>query len=170
MKRILIIGSGGAGKSTLAKKLMEKLNLPIIHLDCHFWNPGWIKTPSDEWHQMVEEFVAQERWIMDGNYSSTIDVRLERADTVIFLDIPRIICLWRVIKRRIKWHNKVRPDINEGCPESLDWEFIKWIWNYPNRNKPRLLRKIHALNGNINLFILRNSREIEDFMESFEAL
>ncbi|WP_042209584.1 P-loop NTPase family protein, partial [Paenibacillus durus] len=72
MNRILVIGSGGSGKSTLSQKLSKILNIPVIHLDAHFWNANWVPTPNDEWDQIVEKFTNEDQWIIDGNYSRTL--------------------------------------------------------------------------------------------------
>ncbi|MEM6646980.1 MAG: hypothetical protein AAF730_12090 [Bacteroidota bacterium] len=85
MRRVIIIGSGGSGKSTLAKRLGEQLSLPVIHLDAHYWNPGWVETPPDAWAAKVDTLIKGEAWVMDGNYGGTMDARIARADTVIFL-------------------------------------------------------------------------------------
>src|SRR5580765_7184882 len=94
MKRILVIGSGGAGKSTFAKRLGEILKIEVIHLDSLYWKPGWIEPPKPEWKKTIERLLTRDFWVMDGNYSGTLDVRFEACDTVIFLDIARMICLW----------------------------------------------------------------------------
>ncbi|MEH2257160.1 AAA family ATPase [Nostoc sp.] len=118
MKKILIIGSGGAGKSTLARELGTILSLEVIHLDAWYWNPGWVETPKTEWQSIIQDLTLRESWIMDGNYGGTLDVRLSVADTVIFLDFPRILCLSRVIKRRFTYAGQSRPDMALDCPES----------------------------------------------------
>jgi adenylate kinase family enzyme len=84
MKRIAIIGSCGAGKSTLARQMGTILGLEVIHLDSFFWKPGWVETPRVEWRSTVENLVKRETWIIDGNYGSTFDIRLEAADTIVF--------------------------------------------------------------------------------------
>src|SRR3982751_1716212 len=99
MKKILVIGSGGAGKSTFAQRLGAILKLEVIHLDSLYWSSGWVEMPKDEWRTMVDELLKKDSWIMDGNYGGTLDIRLEAADTVVFLDISRLICLWRILKR-----------------------------------------------------------------------
>lgn len=167
MKRILIIGSAGSGKSTLAKELGKVLNLPIIHLDKYYWKPNWIPTPDDEWNQFIAEVVNQEEWIMDGNYSRTLDLRLKRADTVIFLDLPRILCLYRIFKRRIKYHGKTRPDLNEECPEKLDWEFIKWVWNYRKRSRPKILNMLEQAKGEKQVMIVKTRKEAKELVNRF---
>src|SRR5512144_2391466 len=133
MKRVLVIGSGGSGKTTFAKQLGERLRLPVIHLDSHYWHPGWVATPADEWAEHIQRFVAEPEWVMDGNYGGTLDTRLAACDTVIFLDLPRVVCLWRIVKRALRYWGQTRPDLAPGCPEQLTWEFIVWVWTYPAR-------------------------------------
>ncbi len=99
MQRVAIIGSCGAGKTTLAKSLGERLDLPVIHLDAHYWQPGWQATDADEWQKIQQKLVKGDRWIIDGNYGSTMDIRLTAADTIVWLDFSRYLCLWRVFKR-----------------------------------------------------------------------
>jgi len=96
MKKIMLIGSGGSGKSTLSKKIGEILNVPVYHLDQIFWKPGWGPTPEKEWDNLLRELVKKEKWIIDGNYSKTLDIRLKEADTVIFLDMPRYLTIYRI--------------------------------------------------------------------------
>ena len=116
-----MIGSGGSGKTTLAKRIAASLNLELIHLDSIYWKPGWVETPKAEWLKTVEEIVKREAWIMDGNYSGTLDLRILACDTVIFLDMPRIVCLWRVLKRLVLNWNRNRSDMADECRENSIW-------------------------------------------------
>src|SRR5688500_12440346 len=122
MQRILVIGSGGAGKSTFAAELARRLALPLIHLDALYWKSEWTPTPKDKWARLVAKAAAGERWIMDGNYGGTLDLRLGYCDAVVFLDMPRLLCLWRVVRRSIRFHGRSRPEMSDGCPERLSWE------------------------------------------------
>jgi adenylate kinase family enzyme len=170
MQKILVIGSGGSGKSTLATRLGEKLNLPVIHLDAHFWNAGWVATPEEEWRKKVEALIQGEAWIMDGNFSHTFDLRFPVADTVIFLDTPRLICLWRVIKRWLYYSltNQTRPDLAAGCPEQMDWEFYQWVWNYPERTRPKTLEMMEKYKEGRTMVVLRSKGEVEKFLIEME--
>lgn len=168
MERILIIGSAGAGKSTLARQLGEALSLPVVHLDRYYWQPDWIPTPNDEWDAFVVEAAKRDRWIMDGNYSRTLDLRLQRADTVVFLDMPRLLCLYRVLKRRIMYHGKTRPDLNEECPEKLDRAFMLWVWNYKKRSRTKVMEKLQQAEGRKRVVYLRTRDEVKNFLEQIK--
>jgi adenylate kinase family enzyme len=165
LKRILIIGSGGAGKSTFAKALGAILELPVIHLDQAYWKPGWEKPSREEWSQTVDALIAQHAWIMDGNFGGTLPQRMKRADAIILLDIPRWICLWRVAKRIVKYRGRHRPDMPPGCQERFDLEFIRWIWKYPTKSKPARLALLSASGPDQRVVILRSSGDIRRFLD-----
>lgn len=164
MKRVLVIGSGGAGKSTFAPRLGERLGLPVIHLDKAFWHLGWVETPKDEWKQKVVELCGGDSWVMDGNYSGTLEVRLEACDTVIFLDLPRVLCTWRVLKRVVMYRNTSRPDMAEGCRERIDLKFLYWVWSYPDRRRPKILARLDELAVSKKIYRLSSSVEVERFL------
>lgn len=169
MKRIMIIGSGGAGKSTLARQLGEILQLPVYHLDLYYWKPGWNPTPNDEWGLFQENLVNEERWIIDGNYGRTFDIRMKRAHVIILLDLSRWITVYRVIKRRIMYHGKTRPDLNEDCPESLDFEFIKWVWNFRKTRIPGIIQKLNIYKDK-KIIILKSPKEARVFLDQVKTL
>jgi adenylate kinase family enzyme len=149
----MVVGSGGAGKSTFADALGAHTGLPVTHLDELFWHPGWVETPRDEWAARQAEMVAAPAWILDGNYSATIDVRFARADTVILVDTPRTRCLWRVLKRTIRSHAKERTAV--GCPDHFDVPFLRWIWTYPTRSRPKVLAAVREHGDHVNFVRLR---------------
>ncbi|MCL2350910.1 MAG: AAA family ATPase [Firmicutes bacterium] len=163
-ERIMILGSAGSGKSTLAAKLGGILGIPVIHLDRLFWNPGWVETPKDEMDRRVIEAASGERWIIDGNYSRTMDFRMERADSIIFIDFGRFFCLCRVFKRRVKNRGKTRYDLGEGCPEKIDWEFFKWVWNYPSRSRKDTLEKIYGSGKAV--YRLRTRKDVKNLINN----
>jgi adenylate kinase family enzyme len=164
MERVLVIGSGGAGKTTVARKLASVLQLPLIHLDAYYWNAGWVETPKDEWERRVQSFVSKPRWVMDGNYGGTLDLRLAACDTVVFLNMPRRVSLWRAFKRGMRYWGRTRPDVAPGCPERLTWSFLVWIWTYPARRRDNILRKLDALQ-NARVFVLSSQREVDEFLK-----
>ena len=166
MRKVLVIGSSGAGKSVFAARLAERAGLPLIHLDAIYWKPGWVKTPKDEWARTVNTLLARDCWVMDGNYAGTLDRRLAACDTVVFLDLPRTVCLWRAVKRRIAHRRGGRPDMTPGCSERLTWQFIRWIWEYPRKQRPRVLARLAALRPDQRAVVLRSTGEIDGFLHS----
>jgi adenylate kinase family enzyme len=168
MQHVLVIGSGGSGKTTVARKLADILRLPLIHLDSHYWRPGWQAMPAEEWQNVVAKLVAQPRWVMDGNYGGTLETRLEACDAVIFLDLPRLVCLWRILKRRFRYRGRTRPEIAPGCPETLNWEFIEWVWTYPKRRRAGILERLRNLTGR-RVVVLSSQREVDQFLRELPA-
>ena len=165
MQRVAIIGCGGAGKSTLARKLGEATDLPVIHLDREHWKPGWVEPPRDEWSARVAELVAGDRWIIDGNYGGTMEARIARADTVVFLDLSRWRCLYRVLKRRVVYRGRPRPDMTPGCDEKLDPKFLKWIWDYRATRRPGIMEMLRRAKGDgKQVVVLRNPGAVERFV------
>jgi adenylate kinase family enzyme len=165
MNRVLVIGSGGSGKTTFSKRLGARLGLPVIHLDAHYWRPGWVEPSHDEWDRQVREFIEQPSWVMDGNYGRTLDVRLAACDTAIFLDLPRSVCMWRILKRRLQYRGRTRPDVAPGCPEQLSWEFLVWVWTYRARRRPQILERLRELKT-ARAVVLSSPSEAERFLDS----
>lgn len=165
VKRVLVIGSGGAGKSTFARRLGAVTGLPVVHLDAHYWQAGWVATPDPDWRATVAELIAGEEWILDGNYGGTLDARLESCDTVVFLDVPRLVCLFRVVKRWLGLRGRARPDVGRGCPERLTWEFVRWVWDYPARRRPDVLARLARLSAPRRAFVLGGGRDVDAFIE-----
>ena len=165
MKRVIIIGCGGAGKSTLAQKLGQKTGLPVVHLDKLFWKPGWVERTPEEFDPIILREIEKEEWIMDGNFNRTLPERLRRCDTVIYMDFSRFACLLGVLKRVLTTYGKVRPDMGEGCPERMDLDFLKWVWNY---NKEKREPNYSLLNEAIHAqtIVLKNRRSVRRFLKS----
>jgi adenylate kinase family enzyme len=169
MDRIMVIGSGGSGKSTLARQIGDALGMEVIHLDALFWRPGWVDTPRDEWEAIQRELVGRDRWVMDGTYVGTLEVRLRAADTVIFLDLPRTICTRRIITRRLRYAGRSRPDIAPGCEERLSWEFLRWVWTFPSDRRPVILRTLAGYATGRRIVRLRSTGQVDGFVRSLHA-
>lgn len=169
MQRVLVIGSGGAGKSTVSAQIGSRLGLPVIHLDACYWKPGWVEPSAEEWEGTVRRLLRQETWVMDGNYGGTLDLRLAAADTVVFLDLPRLLCLWRVVRRRVHHRRRTRPDMTPGCPERLNRGFLEWIWTYPRTRRPAVLARLQAVAHDKRIVVLRSRNEVRRFLGSLPA-
>ncbi|MFX0547864.1 DNA topology modulation protein [Hathewaya histolytica] len=162
-KRIMIIGSPGSGKSTFSKKLAKLIGIPLIHLDKEFWNYGWVETPREKWIKKQEKLVQGDTWIIDGNYGGTLDIRLEKADTVICFQLNRTVCVLSYLKRVITNINKVRSDMGEGCPEKFDFEFIKYIWKFNIESEMKKIEKV-TNHRNKQVIIFKKRSEAEKFL------
>ncbi|TQR21518.1 adenylate kinase [Psychrobacillus vulpis] len=164
-KRVLIIGSSGAGKSTFSTKLAEKWKLPLIHLDALFWNEGWVPTPKPAFREKVQQKLIEDEWIMDGNFNSTLALRAKYADLIIFLDFPRLLCTYRILKRAWVHRGTTRPDMAQGCNEKIDMEFAQWVWRFPKDIRPGILDILRETD-NVDICILRNPKEVKVFLET----
>lgn len=163
MRRVVVVGCGGAGKTTFALELGRALDLPVVHLDRFYWRPGWEPTPSGEWPAILEAALSGDRWIADGNYFSTLAWRASVADTVVFLDVPRRVCLARAVRRALTTRH--RPDMADGCRERIDPGFLRWIWRFPTRDRPRLLAALErAARAGKVVHHLRGGTEIRRFL------
>lgn len=160
MERILVIGSPGAGKSTLASRLAGRLDLPLIHLDREYFGPGWAMPSREEWRERVKALAAKPAWVMDGNYASTFDLRVPRATAIVWLDLPRWQCAWSVLWRVARHYGRPRPDLGDAGPERFDWSFMRWIWSYPEKMRPKTARMLERLRPDQRAFVLRSRSDI----------
>jgi len=166
MKRVMIIGCGGAGKSTLARQLGEKTGLPVVNLDQIWWSPGnWQHIAREEFDARLFEEMEKPQWILDGNFNRTMEPRLEKCDTVIYLDMPRWVCLKSWLGRVIKNWGHARSDMAPGCNEWFDPEMARWIWNFNKQNRERYLKMLSEVEGK-QVYILKNRREVKQFLET----
>jgi len=163
MQRVLVIGNCGSGKSTASLELARRLSLPLIHLDREFWRPGWVQPDDGAWQEQVRELVAGERWLIDGNYSNTLPLRLARADTVVWLDFPRLFCLLQVLRRVSRHHGRSREDCGRDCPERLDAAFLRWVWDYPVRSRGRTV-DILAGSPQVEQYVFRTRRALYEWI------
>ncbi|WP_214833586.1 DNA topology modulation protein [Exiguobacterium sp. E4787] len=164
MQKILLIGSGGSGKSTLARELGARLGIDVHHLDALLWKPNWTPATRQEQIRTQSALIGRDSWIIDGNYGGTLDLRLHAADTIVFLDLPRIICTYRVLKRMLSYRGKTRPDMGPGCEERFDPKFLKWVWDYPKSQRPAILQRLHKLESEKDIIVLRSRAEVRRFV------
>ncbi len=163
MEKIAIIGSAGAGKTTLAQKLYSILNIKVVHLDRLFWQPGWKEKPRDTRIEIMENLVQEKQWIIEGTYLGSSESRLNAADTVIFLDIAPSFCLWRIIKRHRDYHGCSRRDLKEGCKDKPNPIRILKVLVFPIRGRRTLKKKLRNYESK-QIIRLRSSKEVEDFL------
>jgi adenylate kinase family enzyme len=163
-KRILVLGPSGAGKSTLARRIGARLGLPVVHLDTFHWNPGWIASEVGRFRERLAEAAADDAWVMDGNYTTHLDLRLPRTEAVIWLDLPRNVYFSRAVWRSMRSYGRERDDLGPGCPEQFDLSFLtSWVWNYKTRSRARHAELMSSLPAGIRSIILRSRREVRQF-------
>lgn len=166
----MIIGCGGSGKSTLAKQLHRITNLPVFHLDQYFFSPNWVETEPEKWKGIVDKLSDKEEWILDGNYGGTMDIRLEKADTIIFLSRPNWLCMFRVFKRMLTSYGQTRADMALGCKERFQWSFFVYLYHYNRTRRPTILKKMAYWQDKKDVVILQSDKAIQNYLKSIERI
>lgn len=169
MQKIMIIGSSGAGKTTLARTLHELTGLELLPLDRYYFLPNWVECAPDEWAIKVKQLSEKPTWIIDGNYGRTMDVRLEKADTLIFLDFPTWVCFYRVIKRTLQYYQQTRPDMAPGCKERFSLGFLAYVLHFRQVKRPKIMERLSKIPAGINVYILKNNKEVQLFLSKVKT-
>lgn len=164
--RLLVIGNSGAGKSTFATRLAARTSHRLIHLDQEFWLPGWQLPKREAWRAKVASLAAEPRWIMEGNFSSSLDLRLPRANAVVWFDYSRFVCLARVLKRSWASYGRVRPDMAPGCPERFDASFLQYVWTFNRSERPKILQALATYGSHQHPVVFRRDGDVSRFMAS----
>jgi adenylate kinase family enzyme len=165
--RIAIVGCGGSGKSWLARALGSLLGVTPVHLDGLYYDPNWQPLDQDRFAALQRDLVATPRWIIDGNYASSLSVRLRSADTVIFLDLPSWTCLHGVARRRMRHGGGQHKDI--GVYDRISWDVVRYILGYRRRMAPRVRKLIADHAGNAEVVVLRSRRATRDYLAAVTA-
>lgn len=166
MQRVLVMGSSGSGKSSFAMRLSEITGIPFVSLDALFWKPGWVKSDKAEFRERVSEAARQPRWIMDGNFQShLVELRRDVSDTVIWFDLPRSTCMLGILKRIARSYGQVRPEMGEGCPEKIDFDFFRYVWTYRRLQRPKLLDYFQDLRADQSLVRFTDRTQADDYLQ-----
>ncbi len=168
--RILVIGCSGGGKSTLSQIVAARFGLTYISIDRDIlWLPGWAMRSKQEQRAITAARIAEERWIMDGTSPSSFDIRLPRTDIVIWVSMPRLLCLWGVTTRWLRWIGRTRPEMAPGCPEKIDWEFLRYVWTFDDRYAPIVEASIVQNGPEVPVFRLNSRRHMRRLLDLLGA-
>ena len=166
MQRVLVMGSSGSGKSTFARRLSEMTGIPFVSLDALYWKPGWVESDKAEFRERLTEVALQPRWIMDGNFPShLVELRRDACDTVIWFDLPRRTCMLGIMRRIAESYGRVRPEMAEGCPEKIDFEFFRYVWTYRRQQRPKLLDYFQGLRADQSLVCFTDRTQANDHLK-----
>ena len=165
MKRVMVVGGPGSGKSTLARQLGDITGLPVQHMDMIHWSPGWVERSKPEKIALVSAVERSDAWILEGGLSVTYDNRAARADTLVWLDLPVVLRLFRVFKRRWQYRGgKSRPDLPENCPEKIDWDFFWWILSTVRAQREKIADAV-AKAPHLTIHHLKSRAEVRAFLD-----
>jgi adenylate kinase family enzyme len=167
MDRIAIIGCGGSGKTQLANQLAAILGLPLTHLDCVYYDAGWTPLPAEEFAARQAKLVAERRWLIEGNYAGSLPIRLARADTVIFLDLPALTCLAGILQRRRRYLGGQHAQ--DGVYDRITWDFVRYVWGYRKSMRPRVRALLDQHGGHARLVTLTSRRRAARFLTRLRA-
>lgn len=162
MDRIAIIGCGGSGKSSLARSLGSLLGIAPVHLDSLYYDQDWKPLDKEQFAALQLDLVTEPQWIIDGNYASSLPIRLQAADTVIFLDLPGWACLWGIVQRRMRYRGGQHKDI--GIYDRITWGFVRYILGYRRQMAPRVRKLLADYTGNEEVFVLRSRRAAREYL------
>ncbi len=170
MKKVLIIGCPGSGKTTFALKLSEKTDLPLVHLDKLYPLDHWQrKITQEEADRLIQAELDKPQWILDGNYNRTLTHRLNHCDTVFYFDLPTHICLWGAIERTIKNYGKIREDVSGNCPEKFDknkLNFFKFIINFNREHRKKYYELLS--DSKTKVVVFRSRKQADKFLKNFQ--
>lgn len=168
MRRVAVIGCGGSGKTTLANELAARLNLPVVHIDSHYWrmlDGARVQSTPEQWRECHHGLISRDRWVMDGMKLGVLAERLARADTVIYLDLPTRECLSGILWRRLRYRGELRPDL--GVYDRINWAFLRWLCSFRRRHRPALLKRLDSFDG--ARIVLRRRRDVRRFLSTVGA-
>ncbi|AHK44195.1 putative DNA topology modulation FlaR protein [Ensifer adhaerens OV14] len=165
-RRILVVGCSGGGKSTLSQKLARHFDLTYISIDRDIlWLPGWVQRDRAEQRRRIVERIADDRWIMDGTNPSTFDVRVPRSDIVVWVRMPRLLCVWGVVTRWLKYLGRARPEMAPGCIEKVDWQFLEFIWTFEDKFSPRIVAGLAQHGPHVPVLQLKSRRQMQRLLD-----
>ena len=171
MQRVAVVGVPGSGKSTLARTIGQRCALPVIHLDAHFFDPGWKPKPDEEWRAIYEALIGGEAWVMDGAFAMA--EALDRAETIIVLDLSRWRGLVGAVKRNLQQRRRPPDDFAPGCRERFDKQFfqlLRFIWRYDDDGRSELETALDRRRPDQQIVRLKSRREVASYLASLNEM
>src|SRR5215510_2927837 len=172
MRRVVVIGPAGAGKSRLARALSEATGIDVIHLDALYWKPGWVPTPPEEWEAFQRREVERDEWIVEGLHERTVHLWLDAADTVVLFDISPLVSIWGVTRRRLV-RSEPGPDIPPDCEPApfhrAAAKFVSYLWEYRRRTRAELFAELDKPRPGRRVVVLRRERDVQAFLDTLET-
>ncbi len=170
MKRVLVLGCPGSGKTTFVRQLAAQVRLPVIHLDYYYHQKEHdYYNHEPDWIEKVSQLAARDKWIIDGNYGSSLDLRLKRADTVIVFDFPRSKSVYGVLKRRVQYHKKHREEMPSDWQEKINWEFLKFVWNFKKTAGYKIATALAANDDQKAIFVFRTRKQANGYLAALAS-
>ncbi|MET7685663.1 topology modulation protein [Streptomyces sp. NPDC005423] len=167
MEKVAIVGCGGSGKSYLARTLGKIIDAPVTHLDAAFYDDEWTALPTEKFTELQRELVAQPRWVIDGNYNSTLQTRLEACDTVVLMDVSTISALYGIFSRQLR-HGAGHK--GNGVHNRIHWGVIRYVATYRRKMRPRVMAKIDQFaSGRADVVLLANRRQTRRWLQQVAA-
>lgn len=165
IKRIAVVGRPGSGKSTFALKLSEQTHLPVYHLDKIFFIDNWVTRNKEEFLNLKQIWVNQDKWIIDGNAITSLPIRYEKADAVVLFLLPRWKCLWRIFKRCLIPRNPKIDDRAQNCPEKVSWKLLTYTWKFKNRIQP-IISELQQKHPTTELFLVKSDTDAKNLLKN----
>jgi adenylate kinase family enzyme len=171
MRRVLVMGCSGSGKSTFARRLAAQRKLPFVSIDQIYWQPGWVEPKTDDFTADMTREAEKPAWVMDGNYmrNGAGERRRACADTIFWFDLPRWVCMASVVWRSVAGYGVVRPEMAPGCLEKFDLVFYRYVWTYRALQRPKLLAFFAGLRPDQRLVTFTARAEADEFLARAEA-
>lgn len=166
--KILLFGPPGTGKTTWAKELSRKLDLPLFHIDRHFFKGNWEKRPKEEFFRDVDVHMELDQWVIDGNGMRSLEMRYCRAEIAIYYHRPRLLCLWRIFYRIFETWGEPKLDGPDGTQNGVHWKLLEYLWNFDRKYRP-MIEKLRERYPKIEFYEVRTDEQRQKLQRKFEA-